>query len=82
MKNITDSDRLEMGLEMIEEISADAQSLNPKRDWKKSQEAVCEVYRIVHSLRSPACRKNHKDWSDKIDAAIKADRARRGEAKR
>ena len=61
-----------MAVEMIEEESADAQSTDPKRDWKRSHEAVCRVYEIAHSLRSIECRKNHPSWSDSIDAAIRA----------
>ena len=56
---------------MIEEISADAQSLDPKRDWKESQKAVCEIYEVIHSIRSPACRKNHPRWIGEIYKAIR-----------
>mgnify|MGYP001571949895 CR=1 FL=1 len=68
---ITEAMRKTMAWEMIEEISTHAESLDPKRDWKESQEAVCDIYKIAHSIRSPGCRKNHPDWSDKIDAAIR-----------
>lgn len=69
---ITEGARAKKALEMIEEISVDAQSTNPQRDWKRSQDAVCEIYRLVHSIRSPGCRKNHKQWCLKIDTAIRA----------
>ena len=56
---------LEAALEAIEEISACAQSTDPQRDWKLSQEAVCEIYRIAHWVRAPGCRKNHPDFKPK-----------------
>jgi len=71
---ITERQRLAMALEMIEEISADAQSVSPRREWKESQDAVCLIYELVHSIRSPGCRKNHPEWAKKIDDAIKARR--------
>lgn len=68
--------RLIKGLEMIEEISADAQSLDPKRDWKDSYDGIIEIYQIVHSLRAPKCRKNHVDWVELIDNAIRSEKDR------
>lgn len=68
---ITEQQRLDMALEMIEEISTYAQSQDPKRDWKESQEAVWGIYGIIHSIRSPWCRKNHPKWCRKIDDAIR-----------
>jgi hypothetical protein len=65
--------RQRKGLEMIEEIAANAQTTAPKRDWKESQEAVCKIYEIIHSLRAPRCRKNHPGWGKAIDAAIRAE---------
>ena len=50
-------------LEAIEEISADAQSTDPKRDWKESYGAVCRIYQIAHWVRAPKCRKNHRGWA-------------------
>lgn len=68
---ITEEMRLNKALEMIEEVSANAQSTNPKRDWKDSHSAICEIYEIVHSIRAPGCRKNHPDWCERIDDEIK-----------
>ncbi len=73
MKRITDKMRLAVALEAIEEISADAQSTEPFRDWKQSHDAVIAIYKIVHSIRSPKCRKNHPSWVEPIDAAIRAE---------
>ena len=55
---------------MIEEASADAQSLDPKRDWERSHDAVCEIYEIIHSIRAPDCRKNHPKWIGRIFKTI------------
>ena len=74
MKKITDRMRRDYALDIIEDISTYAQSTDPKRDWKKSQEAVCQIYRIAHTILLPKCRKNHAQWSDQIDAAIKSER--------
>jgi len=68
---ITEAMRKTMAWEMIEEIATHAQSLHPRRDWKESQKAVCDIYRIAHSIRSPGCRKNHPDWCVDIDAAVR-----------
>lgn len=65
MKRPTPSDA-EIAMELIEEISADAQSLHPKLHWKQSQDAICAIYRLAHWIRSPKCRKNHKGWGDPI----------------
>lgn len=73
---ITESMRREMAWEMVEEISTHAESLDPKRDWEESQDAVVAIYKIAHSIRSIGCRKNHAAWSDSIDAAIRASRKR------
>ena len=67
---ITEAMRLRTALELIEETSTCAQSTDPQRDWKESQEAICKIYEIVHSIRSPECRKNHTDWVKQIDDAI------------
>ncbi len=67
---ISEQVRTSMGLEMIEDIATCAQSTDPKRDWKKSHDAVCKIYEIVHSIRSVACRKNHPQWCQQIDDAI------------
>ncbi len=75
---ISEAERTEKALEMIEEVSADAQSLDPKRDWKQSQEAVCRVYELVHSIRCPKCRKNHPRWYMQIDATAHHDECRSG----
>jgi len=71
MKTITEKQRTIKALEMIEEISADAQKTDPKRDWKESQDAICAIYRIVHSIRSPECRHNHPSWCKRIDDAVR-----------
>lgn len=68
---ISEEQRLATALEMIEEISTHAQSTNPERDWKSSQEAVCRIYKIVHSIRSLMCRKNHPLWLKEIDEEVK-----------
>lgn len=46
----------------IEEISAYAQSTAPRKTWRQSHEAVCEIYRIAHWVNAPKCRKNHRSW--------------------
>lgn len=69
--NITEDMRLVKGLEMIEEISSNHQSLNPKRDWRDSHDGIVAIYSIVHSLRAVDCRKNHPSWCKKIDDAIR-----------
>ena len=71
---ITEGQRTIKALEMIEEISADAQSTDPKRDWEQSHDAICAIYRVVHSIRSPKCRPNHPSWCKQIDKAIVSDR--------
>lgn len=71
---ITEAMRWKKAMEMIEEETADAQSLDPKRDWKRSYEAVVRVYKLAHTIRSPGCRENHLEWCMRIDTAIKADR--------
>ena len=73
---ITEAMRTKQALEMIEEASTYAQSLTPERDWKESHDAINLIYTIVHSIRSPECRKNHPKWSDRIDKAIMASRKR------
>ena len=70
---ITERMRLKKALQMIEEISADAQSTDPKRSWKQSHKAVCEIYEIVHTITTPECRHNHPEWTNKIDDAIRSD---------
>lgn len=71
---ITEPMRLTKALEMIEEASSDAQSTNPRRDWRSTHNALCYVYEIIHSVRSPKCRKNHPAWTEEIDRAIRAPR--------
>lgn len=71
---ITEAMRLKKALEIVEEASSDAQSLDPKRDWKESQNAVCLIYEIIHSIRAPKCRKNHMEWVKQIDNAIKQEK--------
>ncbi len=61
-------------MEMIEEISADAQTTHPQKRWKESYEAVCRIYQLAHSIRAPRCRKNHPDWHQEIKFNLKADR--------
>ena len=70
---ITEKMRLKKALEMIERISANAQSVGPKRDWKESHESVCEIYQIVHTIRTPECRYTHPSWTKAIDDAIRAE---------
>ena len=69
---ITEKMRIKTALEMIEDISSDAQSTCPKKTWQTSHDAVCEIYKLVHSLRSIGCRKNHPAWLEKIDAGVMA----------
>lgn len=71
--NISESQRLEKALEMIEDISTFAQTTDPERDWKQSYRAVIDIYEIIHSIRAPGCRKNHIKWVNKIDEAIIAE---------
>ena len=71
---ITEAERTRVALELIEDISADAQLLDPKRDWKQSYRAVIKIYQLVHSVRAPGCRENHPKWIRPIDAAIKAEK--------
>lgn len=68
---ITESMRRKAAWEMIEEISSHHQSIHPKKDWKESHEAVCDIYKIAHSIRAIKCRKNHPHWCDKIDDVIR-----------
>ena len=69
MKKISEAERTRKGLEMIEEIAADAACMDPKRS-----NAVDAIYRIAHTIRVPGCRKNHAGWVGEIDAAIRASR--------
>ena len=74
MTLITEKERRDFAWGMIDDISAHAESLDPKRDWKESQDAVCRIYEITHSILAPKCRKNHPGWVKQIDEAILADR--------
>ena len=74
---ITEAARKRMAWEMVEEISTDAESLNPRKTWRRSHEAVCLIYELAHSIRSPKCRKNHPAWVEKIDAAIRSSRRKK-----
>ncbi len=67
---ITEAQRTKKGLQAIEDISSEAQSVDPKRSWKQSHEAVCRIYEIVHSIRNKQCRKNHPNWIQRIDDEI------------
>ena len=78
MKKITDRMRRDYALDIIEDISTYAQSTDPKRDWKKSQDAVCQIYRIAHTILIPKCRKNHPRWTGELDAAVRARLRREG----
>lgn len=69
--------RLEKGLELIELISSYAQTTDPKRAWKESYDAIISIYQLVHTLRMPACRKNHQDWIKPIDDALKMDKEKK-----
>lgn len=69
-RQIIESIRLETGIKIIEAIAANAQSVRPKKHWFELNKAVCEIYRIAHTISSPKCRKNHKDWLKKLDADI------------
>lgn len=75
---ITESMRLKKGLEMIEEATADGQSIDPelKGEGTRMHKELCRAYEIVHSLRAPKCRKNHQRWWKQIDAAILAEMKR------
>jgi hypothetical protein len=79
---LSEREILVAGLEMIEEVSADAQSLHPQEDWKESQDAVCFIYELVHTIRTPGCRKNHPEWLKNIEAKVRADRRRAAGRKR
>lgn len=76
---ITEARRKTKAWEMVEEISVHAQSLDPKRDWNESQKAVCDIYKIAHSIRSLSCRKSHPGWCDDVDASIRSSRTKKGE---
>ena len=69
-KKITEMERLEGGLDLVYEISCCAQSPNPERDWKSAHDGICKIYRILHTIKSPGCRKNHPDWTEELDAMI------------
>lgn len=69
---VTEKNRLAVALLAIEEISADAQSTDPERDWKASQDAVCKIYEVVHVINAPKCRKNHPEWTKMLDGWVSA----------
>lgn len=70
-RKISEDERLDKALEMIEEISVHAQTLHPKDFWKESAQAVSKIYEIIHSIRTPKCRKNHPRWCKQIDDALR-----------
>ena len=51
-------------MELIEDISANAQGLTDSKD----QLAIASIYRIAHSVLSPACLRNHPSWDEPIKA--------------
>ena len=61
-------------LGIIENITGNAESLDPKRDWKESHDAICSIYELAHWVRAPKCRKNHPSWGDALLADRKARR--------
>lgn len=63
----TEAERCKVGLEMIEDISASAQSAHPEDEGERIHTAICAIYEIIHTLRSPACRKNHPKWLEQLD---------------
>lgn len=67
---ITEKERQLKGLQMVEEIAADALSGKPNS-------VMSSVYRIIHSLRNKQCRRNHSGWLEGVDAAVLADRKRK-----
>ena len=58
-------------LEAIEEVSAAAQSISPRRDWKESHDSVCKIYRMAHTALSLDCRKNHPGWTRELAKAMR-----------
>lgn len=55
-----------VALHLIEEIAANAQSLDPKRDWRESHDSVCAIYRLAHVINVPGCVKNHPSWAEPL----------------
>lgn len=68
---------LSAAMEVIEQITSNAQSIEPKRDWKESQEAINAAFRIAHAARKPSCMSAHPDWGDPIDAAMSQQRRKK-----
>lgn len=56
VKKLTKEQRL---LRVIEEISADGECT----EEVYGQKQICEIYKLVHTYNSPACRKNHPEWT-------------------
>ena len=52
-------------LVLIEAIVEDAYPANVDPRLDSVNKAIEKIYRIVHVINSPACRKNHPDWLDK-----------------
>lgn len=74
---ITEAARRRTAWEVVEEVATHAESLNPKRDWEESHDAVVAIYQIAHSIRTPKCRKNHPKWIDRVNAAVRDSRRKR-----
>ncbi len=67
---ITEAMRRKKGLEMIESLATDIEVFGPTSEDAKY---ASDIYRIAHTLRLPSCRKNHPEWTEEIDAEIRAD---------
>lgn len=78
---ISEKMRTKKAIEMIEDISSNEQTTNPKRDWKNTYNGLVKIYEIIHSIRSPKCRKNHPSWSDQIDQEIVLEKSKTGAKK-
>ena len=70
-------ERLIAALRLIDDITANAQSLDPKRDWEQSHDAVCQAYEIAHAAFNPSCMKAHPLWGKPIDVVVKEMRKER-----
>lgn len=68
-KKISEEDRTEMALKLIDEITANEQGTEDT----PTNRAFGNIYRLAHSVLSPECRKNHPEWVRVIDKAIRAE---------
>ena len=65
---ITEAQRIKMAFRMIDDIAANESIMHKG----PVVEALDEIYRIAHTMGAPKCRKNHANWIEPIDAAIRA----------